>query len=422
MGMKDVLLNFLLVFSPLLIIQLLYMRKETNKKRNKWLFAILPALAIILSMLYPFMIEDDFFFDFRRIPYVMGLLYGGYPLGFFLFAVTAVTRLLIGGNGIYPTIVMAGILVLFVPMLSTYYLKSRLRKKLILVAAIVLTSLIFSILHIEMIYGAFFQLESYIELIILHIFAAVIGTILFETIVQNFYLLKRVIKAEKLEVVSHLAASISHEVRNPLTTTKGFLQLLREEDISQEKKEEYIEISLNELDRATNIIKDYLTFARPEAENNHPIEIHTELRNCINVMSPLAQMENVQFNENFSSDDILVLGDPLKLKQSLINILKNGIESYSAGGLIEISTIKEDAHIKIVISDYGKGMTDDQVLRLGEPYFSTKSNGTGLGMMVSFSIIKAMNGHIYVKSQPGAGTSFTIFLPIYLKLSVSQQY
>ncbi|UOK56403.1 ATP-binding protein [Bacillus sp. OVS6] len=176
------------------------------------------------------------------------------------------------------------------------------------------------------------------------------------------------------------------------------------------------------MDRATNIIKDYLTFARPEAENNHPIEIHTELRNCINVMSPLAQMENVQFNENFSSDDILVLGDPLKLKQSLINILKNGIESYSAGGLIEISTIKEDAHIKIVISDYGKGMTDDQVLRLGEPYFSTKSNGTGLGMMVSFSIIKAMNGHIYVKSQPGAGTSFTIFLPIYLKLSVSQQY
>jgi two-component system sporulation sensor kinase B len=307
-------------------------------------------------------------------------------------------------------------------MLSSYYLKSRLRKKLILVAAIVLTSLIFSILHIEMIYGSFFQLESYIELIILHIFAAVIGTILFETIVQNFNLLKRVIKAEKLEVVSHLAASISHEVRNPLTTTKGFLQLLREEDISQEKKEEYIEISLNELDRATNIIKDYLTFARPEAENNNPIEIHTELRNCINVMSPLAQMENVQFNENFSSDDILVLGDPLKLKQSLINILKNGIESYSAGGLIEVSTLKEDAHIKIVISDYGKGMTDDQVLRLGEPYFSTKSNGTGLGMMVSFSIIKAMNGHIYVKSQPGAGTSFTIFLPIYLKMSVRQPY
>jgi two-component system sporulation sensor kinase B len=422
MGLKDVLLNFLLVFSPLLIIQLLYMRKETNKKRNKWLFAILPALAIILSMLYPFMIEDDFFFDFRRIPYVMGLLYGGYPLGFFLFAVITVTRLLLGGDGIYPTIVMAGILVLFVPMLSSYYLKSRLRKKLILVVAIVLTSLLLSILHIEMIYGSFFLLESYIKLFILHIFAAVIGTILFETIVQNFNLLKRVIKAEKLEVVSHLAASISHEVRNPLTTTKGFLQLLREEDISQEKKEEYIEISLNELDRATNIIKDYLTFARPEAENNDPIEIHTELRNCINVMTPLAQMENVQFNENFSSDDILVLGDPLKLKQSLINILKNGIESYSAGGLIEVSTLKDDSHIKIVISDYGKGMTDDQVLRLGEPYFSTKSNGTGLGMMVSFSIIKAMNGHIYVKSQPGNGTSFTIFLPIYLKMSVNPPY
>lgn len=100
----------------------------------------------------------------------------------------------------------------------------------------------------------------------------------------------------------------------------------------RKKKEEYIEISLNELDRATNIIKDYLTFARPEAENNDPIDVHSELKNCLNVMSPLAQMENVQLIENFCSDDILVLGDPLKLKQSLINLIKNGIESHSAGG------------------------------------------------------------------------------------------
>ncbi|TDL83054.1 LytS/YhcK type 5TM receptor domain-containing protein [Peribacillus frigoritolerans] len=104
MEMKDVLLNFLLVLSPLLIIQLLYMRKETNKKMNKWLFAFLPALAIILSMLYPFMIENDFFFDFRRIPFVMGLLYGGYRLGFFLFAVTIVTRLALGGGRHLPDI------------------------------------------------------------------------------------------------------------------------------------------------------------------------------------------------------------------------------------------------------------------------------------------------------------------------------
>ncbi|WP_165970904.1 ATP-binding protein [Peribacillus frigoritolerans] len=289
------------------------------------------------------------------------------------------------------------------------------RNKLILVVVIVLASLLFSILHIEMVYGSFFEPQMYAELFVLHIFAAIVGTILFETIVQNFNLLKRVIKAEKLEVVSHLAASISHEVRNPLTTTKGFLQLLREEDISQKKKEKYIEISLNELDRATNIIKDYLTFARPEAEDNHSIDIHSELRNCINVLTPLAQMENVQFKESFSSENIFVLGDPLKLKQSLINILKNGIESYSAGGSIEVSTSKDHSSIKIVISDHGKGMTEDQVLRLGEPYFSTKSNGTGLGMMVSFSIVKAMNGQIYVKSEPGAGTSFTIFLPIYLK-------
>lgn len=415
MEMKDVLLNLLLVLSPLLIIQLLYMRKETNKKMNKWLFALLPALAIVFSMLYPFMIDGEFFFDFRRIPYVMGLLYGGYPLGIFLFIVTVGTRVLIGGSGIYPTIVMAGILVLFVPMLSSYYLKSRLRTKLSLVTAFVLGSLLLSIIQIEMMYKTAFHPSHYLELIIFHIFAAVIGTILFETIIQNFYLLKRVIKAEKLEVVSHLAASISHEVRNPLTTTKGFLQLLRDDEISREKRDEYIKISLDELDRATNIIKDYLTFARPEAEHQDPISIHSELKNCMNVLTPLAQMENVQFKEDFCEEELFVLGDSLKFKQSIINILKNGIESYHAGGLIQLSAEKEDTSVKITISDFGKGMTEDQVLRLGEPYFSTKSNGTGLGMMVTYSIIHSMNGHIYVNSAPGQGTVFRIFLPLHVK-------
>jgi two-component system sporulation sensor kinase B len=391
------------------------MRKETDKKMNKWLFAFLPALAVILSMLYPFKIEGEFFFDFRRIPLVMGLLYGGYPLGIFLFAVTTITRVIIGGSGIITTFVMAGTLVLFVPMLSSYYLKSRLRKKLILSVTIVLLSLLLTVIQLDVAYGLSFHTGFYIELFVLHLIATIIGTVLFETIVQNFNLLKRVIKAEKLEVVSHLAASISHEVRNPLTTTKGFLQLLREQDISQAKKEEYIEISLNELDRATNIIKDYLTFARPEAENNSPIDIHAELKNCLNVMSPLAQMENVQLKEHFCSDDILVLGDPLKLKQSMINLIKNGIEAHSAGGTLEVLTTKELTHIKIIISDHGKGMTEEQMIRLGEPYFSTKTNGTGLGMMVTYSIIKAMKGTIHVKSEQGAGTAFTIFLPIYQK-------
>ncbi|MGX1193644.1 two-component system sporulation sensor kinase B [Metabacillus sp. SLBN-84] len=411
MEMKDVLLNLLLVLSPLLIIQLLYMRKETNKKMKKRLFALLPALAIVFSMQYPFMIDGEFFFDFRRIPYVMGLLYGGYPLGIFLFIVTVGTRVIIGGSGIYPTIVMAGILVLLVPMLSSYYLKSRLRIKLCLVAALVLVSLLFSIIQIEMMYKTAFHPSHYVELIIFHIFAAVIGTILFETIIQNFHLLKRVIKAEKLEVVSHLAASISHEVRNPLTTTKGFLQLLRDDEISREKRDEYIKISLDELDRATNIIKDYLTFARPEAEHQHPISIHSELKNCMNVLTPLAQMENVQLEEDFSKEELYVLGDSLKLKQSFINMLKNSIESYSNGGQVHISTQKEGSYVKVTITDHGKGMTEDQVLRLGEPYFSTKSNGTGLGMMVTYSIVHSMNGYIKVKSGPGQGSVFQIYLP-----------
>ena len=214
-------------------------------------------------------------------------------------------------------------------------------------------------------------------------------------------------------MVGHLAASISHEVRNPLTVSRGFIQLLSE-DISAQSRKEYAEIALMELDRATEVINDYLTFAKPTLEKEEKVNIHEEIQHAVNVITPLATMNGVQLSLSLlEQEQYFTKGERKKFQQCLINILKNGIESMEDGGNLRIEQGVTDNMIIIKIRDEGKGMTQEQINRLGEPYFTTKEKGTGLGMMVSYSIIKGMKGTIKVSSEYGKGTCFTLKLPIY---------
>ncbi|WP_245797978.1 ATP-binding protein [Domibacillus mangrovi] len=222
-------------------------------------------------------------------------------------------------------------------------------------------------------------------------------------------------KSEKLEIVSHLAASMSHEVRNPLTTTRGFMQLLYE-DVAMQKGKPYLEIALQEIDRATEIINDYLMFAKPAPVTIEKVDVLKEIQSTIQIMTPLANMNAVQINLSFSQrGTYFIIGERKKLQQCFINILKNGIEAMPTGGELQVSLLSNDTDIQIEIRDTGIGMTSSQLNRLGEPYFSTKGakNGTGLGMMVAFSTIKGMNGEIRVTSKVDKGTCVFIQIPLY---------
>ncbi|MDF2679313.1 MAG: kinE 3 [Brevibacillus sp.] len=218
-------------------------------------------------------------------------------------------------------------------------------------------------------------------------------------------------KIEHLQTVSHLAASISHEVRNPLTVTRGFIQLLRDSTLSQEKKLMYIGFSLKELDRAEHIISDYLSFAKPSLENVESLDVNKELDYIIQVIRPFASMRNIALHVQKADHELQIWGDRQKLHQALVNLMKNGIEAMDGNGDLTITLHVNDDKIVIVIEDTGKGMDPDQLLKLGTPFFTTKENGTGLGTMVAFSIIRAMQGEIDVKSERGYGTRFTISFP-----------
>ncbi|WP_339317382.1 HAMP domain-containing sensor histidine kinase [Paenibacillus sp. FSL R10-2734] len=215
-------------------------------------------------------------------------------------------------------------------------------------------------------------------------------------------------RSEKMEIISELAASVAHEVRNPLQVTRGFLQILGER--SDHKDREYMKMAIAELDRATVIISDFLTFAKPGLETIERLDVSEELRHVSGILSPLANLQGGVIELNLQSG-LCVIGSSAKFKQAFINIIKNSIEALQENGLIRVTAWQSQAHIMISVRDNGEGMDGSELARLGEPYYSNKIKGTGLGLMVTFRIIEAMEGTTEFQSEKGEGTEFIVKLP-----------
>ncbi len=231
-----------------------------------------------------------------------------------------------------------------------------------------------------------------------------------EKTVQN--LQEELNKLTQIKTVSEIAASISHEVRNPLTVTRGFTQLLKDGSLSDEQRNQYIKLSLEELDRAERIICDYLNFAKPSIENKEVLHLNNEIEYIVQVINPYATMNSIAVEVNIEDCQYTILGEKQKLHQSLLNIVKNGIEAIEKKGNIIIQLKQCNGKAQLIITDNGKGMSDEQIKNIGTPYFSTKDKGTGLGTMVAFNIIKEMQGEYNIESQIGKGTTFFITFPL----------
>ncbi|WP_110931582.1 sensor histidine kinase [Paenibacillus bouchesdurhonensis] len=215
-------------------------------------------------------------------------------------------------------------------------------------------------------------------------------------------------RSEKMEIISEMAASVAHEVRNPLQVTRGFIQLLAEKHENSEKV--YLHMALDELDRASNIITDFLTFAKPEVGKVATLNLLQEFIHIEGILVPMANLQGGKIAVNIP-DNLLIKGNSSKFKQAIINIIKNSIESLHGEGDIQVWGYKEDEWVYIHIKDNGEGMDSDVLARLGEPYFSNKTKGTGLGLMVTFRIIEVMQGEITFLSEKGVGTEAIIRFP-----------
>ncbi|WP_256759389.1 sensor histidine kinase [Cohnella sp. WQ 127256] len=218
----------------------------------------------------------------------------------------------------------------------------------------------------------------------------------------------RLQRTEKMKIISDLAASVAHEVRNPLQVTRGFLQLLATNPIENNKQ--YFALAINELDRASDIITDFLTFAKPEIEAVTLLDLAVEMKKIEAMMTPLVSIQGGVLLLT-TQDKLFFYGNPSKLKQAFINIIKNSIEAIREDGMIKLEASSEAGEVIVRIIDNGEGMNEDEIVKLGVPFFSTKSKGTGLGLMVTFRIIEAMKGTIEFRSNKAVGTEVIIRFP-----------
>jgi two-component system sporulation sensor kinase A len=221
------------------------------------------------------------------------------------------------------------------------------------------------------------------------------------------------LNSEKLSVVGQLAAGIAHEIRNPLTAVKGFLKLIEQQ---WNEKPFYFHVLSSEIDRMELIVNELLILSKPQAHEYYQTNLRVILEQVITLLEPQAHLKNVEITAKYYTDDELcILCDENQIKQIFINFIKNGIESMANGGEILVNVTREgNGHrdgIWTTIIDQGCGISEEQLKKLGEPFYSTKERGTGLGFMVSQKIIESHNGTIRVTSKINEGTTVAIFLP-----------
>lgn len=408
--LKGLLINLLFILILVLLGNMfLFSKNRIFTRAHLFLSA---AVLIILCIFLSVPIREGFYYDLRFIPFLLAGLYGGRRVTLGLAVLVIFARFTLGGDGFWITLILVVLATIFIIFLSPRFLQKPLRVKLALVTAFSFCYSVLGFLIPSFIYG----FKDYIQFAIYAL--VLVGSTFFvsyliEILRSSFVLQLEAIKFEKMEIVSHLAASISHEVRNPLTSVKGFLQLIAENENTPSDSKQYATYALEEAGRASEIIDDYLTFAKPHSVVETSININQEVEKCAEILRPFALKHSVDVDILFLHS-AQIKGDPHKFQQVLMNIGKNAIEAMPEGGNLTILSTEGNGKVNIHITDTGIGMKPEHVARLGEPYFSLKGQkGTGLGLMVVYKIVESMSGTVKVVSELNTGTSVTLSFPIH---------
>lgn len=403
---KDLLLHFSIILFLGFMYNFLYMQKFKIHKRPILIASI--YMTLLITAAFPIVFADGSHFDLKFLPVFISFFYLSpfVCLGLIMFLL-CLTFLL--GGGIPAAILNYGFAFLFFQLVKTQYKEGTITKK-ILIAFSIYSVISFTRLILMFSNGQLGHLE-YMLVFSLVSFSA-LALVIYIIEMTNFQLkaIHELHKAEKLSAISQLAASVAHEIRNPITTIRGFMQVLRGEQNLTESQNMYITVSLQELDRTQTIINNFLSLARPNSHEVGEIDLTVLLQEITEFMKPYSHYSNIDILKDID-EGLCLMADPHELRQVIVNLVKNGIEAMPNGGniLIKATTIK--GFVQIQLKDEGVGMDEKQLSRIGRPYYSTKEKGTGLGLMICFDIIQRMNGRIAVDSELGKGTNFTILLP-----------
>jgi len=238
---------------------------------------------------------------------------------------------------------------------------------------------------------------------------------------------EQVRRSDQLSSVGTLAAGMAHEIKNPLVTIKTFTQLLPERHADEDFRQDFSSLVATEVARIDGIVNQLLSFSKPAQPHLVPMKIHQTVEQTLKLIQEQLSLRNITLNTHFRAKQDLILGDADLLAQTFVNLNLNAIDAIGNDGTITVTTtnctyrfarggnpedaIKKDC-VRLQISDTGKGIEREQLQKIFDPFFTSKSEGTGMGLSVAHGIILEHDGVIEVESTPGRGTSFFIYIPI----------
>lgn len=223
---------------------------------------------------------------------------------------------------------------------------------------------------------------------------------------------EQLIQTEKLALVGELAAGIGHELRNPLTAIRGFLKFMREN--KDGVREEFFDIIDSEIESLNHIASELMILAKPQEQQFVNLNMIQLLDEVVFLLEPEAFRQGIKMVKNYREEKVPVFGEKYQLKQVLINLIKNAIDALDGHpeGKIAIDCVHDVAQVSVKITDNGSGIPKEILEKLGEPFYTTKEKGTGLGLLVTYRIVKNHEGKIKCESEEGKGTSFIISFPL----------
>src|SRR5690606_2045566 len=220
---------------------------------------------------------------------------------------------------------------------------------------------------------------------------------------------EELLQNDKLTVIGQLAAGIAHEIRNPLTSLKGFIQLMKSDS---KIHEHYLKIMETEINEIETISRELMVLAKPNPADFKICNLISIFENSMALLEGEIFQKRVKIITKIEHRPVPIYADEQRIKQVIINLVKNAVEAMEQQGNIYIHIYMKDQFGVISIKDEGKGIPEELMGKIGKPFFTTKNNGNGLGLMMCYKIGEEHNGTIEVESKLGEGTTFTVRLPL----------
>ncbi|TDF97701.1 ATP-binding protein [Paenibacillus piri] len=418
--LRHLLLNMLIIIMPVMLYHVFWIDRVHKFQQivNRQIITILCTIASLLCIAMGLELSPGHVYDLRGVPLVILILYAGRKSAWFAAAAILAFRFYLGGSlaACLMSVVCIVATMIFISLCKPFITgQSKLRNVLFAAAAGFISGIIVSIpafltllwenIPITWSTIAFFGLFSCIHSVTLSLAIWII-----EQFKTNLSLRRQYQQSEKMDALSGLAASFAHEIRNPMTVARGFMQMLKQPGINEEKRQIYTQMVIEEIDKAQAMITNYLAFAKPHLESIELLDAKPLIQQAIQSILSYASLSKVEVVAEMD-ERLFISVNKEKFVQCIVQLCKNGIEAMPGGGKLKINAAVQADYVCIDIIDHGVGMTPEEIRRLGTPFYSTRNKGTGLGMMVTYKAIQTFQGKIDVTSEVGKGTCFSLMLP-----------